>query len=104
MSVVRTAAEVTLAREVRTAEGIEKRSSSSASRRAGSPAWSTRCSCCRAPKPTECRFAASFWNLDDLLAESARALRVLANQRAVTVMTNGDQEVGVTGDDALLRR
>jgi signal transduction histidine kinase len=29
---------------------------------------------------------------------------VLANQRAVTVTTNGDQEVGVTGDDALLRQ
>ena len=45
-----------------------------------------------------------FLNLDDLLAESARALRVLANQRHVTVTTDGDQEVGLTGDDALLRQ
>jgi signal transduction histidine kinase len=45
-----------------------------------------------------------FLNLDDLLAESARAVRVLAEQRAVNVMTGGDEEVGLTGDDALLRQ
>ena len=45
-----------------------------------------------------------FLNLDDILAESARALRVLANQRDVTVTTDGDQEVGLTGDDALCAR
>ena len=45
-----------------------------------------------------------FLNLDDLLAESARALRVLAEQRGVNVVTGGDEEVGLTGDDALLHR
>jgi two-component system, OmpR family, sensor kinase len=45
-----------------------------------------------------------FVNLDDLLAESARALRVLAKQRGVTVVTGGAEEVGLTGDDALLRQ
>jgi signal transduction histidine kinase len=44
-----------------------------------------------------------FLNLDDLLAESARAMRVLATQRGVTVVTGGDEEVGLTGDDALVR-
>ena len=45
-----------------------------------------------------------FLNLDDLLAETARALRVLAGQRGVTLTTEGAQEVGFTGDDALLRQ
>jgi two-component system, OmpR family, sensor kinase len=45
-----------------------------------------------------------FLNLDDLLAESVRALRVLAVQRGVNVVTGGDEEVGVTADDALLRQ
>jgi len=45
-----------------------------------------------------------FLNLDDLLAESVRAARVLANQRGVLVTTSGAEEVGLTGDDALLRQ
>jgi signal transduction histidine kinase len=45
-----------------------------------------------------------FLNVDDLLAESARAVRVLAEQRGITVLTGGDEEVGLTGDDALLRQ
>ena len=45
-----------------------------------------------------------FLNLDDLVAETARALRVLASQRGVTLTTEGAQEVGFTGDDALLRQ
>ena len=45
-----------------------------------------------------------YLNLDDILAESVRALRVLANQRNVSVTAAGDQEVGLTGDDALLRQ
>jgi signal transduction histidine kinase len=45
-----------------------------------------------------------FLNLDDLLAESARAFRVLAQQRGVTVTTGGEEEVSFTGDDALLRQ
>jgi signal transduction histidine kinase len=45
-----------------------------------------------------------FLNLDDIVADSARTLRVLANERGVSVSTNGDQEVGFTGDEALLHR
>ena len=45
-----------------------------------------------------------FLNLDDLLAESVRALRVLAEQRGVRVVTGGDDEVGLTADDALIRQ
>ena len=45
-----------------------------------------------------------FLNLDDLVAESARAVRVLGERRGVNVMTGGDEEVGLTGDDALLRQ
>lgn len=45
-----------------------------------------------------------FLNLDDLLAECVRALRVLAEQRGVSVVTAGDEEVGLTADDALIRQ
>jgi signal transduction histidine kinase len=45
-----------------------------------------------------------FVNLDDIVADSARALRVLADRRGVRVATDGDEEVGFTGDDALLRQ
>jgi signal transduction histidine kinase len=45
-----------------------------------------------------------FLNLDDLLAESVRAARVLAEQRGVNVAAGGDEEVGLTGDDGLLRQ
>ena len=45
-----------------------------------------------------------FLNLDDLLAESVRAARVLAEQRGVGITTAGDEELGLTGDDALLRQ
>lgn len=45
-----------------------------------------------------------FLNLDDVLVESARAVRVLAKQRGVNVATNGDEEIGLAGDPTLLRR
>ncbi|MEZ5283863.1 MAG: ATP-binding protein [Vicinamibacterales bacterium] len=45
-----------------------------------------------------------FLNLDEVVSESVRALRVIAQARAVTVTQEGDQEVGLVGDDALLRR
>ena len=45
-----------------------------------------------------------FLNLDDLVAESVRAARVLAEQRGVNVVTGGDEEVGLTADDALVRQ
>ena len=60
VSVVRTATQVTLAKDVRSAEDIASRWSSSASRRTGSRAWSMRCSCCRAPRLRAYRSATSF--------------------------------------------
>jgi signal transduction histidine kinase len=45
-----------------------------------------------------------FLNLDDLLAESVRAVRLLAAQRGVAVETTSAEEVGLTGDVALLQQ
>lgn len=42
--------------------------------------------------------------LDDLVGDCARALRVLAQQRGVDVITCADSEVARTGDNALLRQ
>ena len=42
--------------------------------------------------------------LDDLVAESARALRVLADERRVTIRTSGDAEVMFWGDATLLKQ
>ncbi len=45
-----------------------------------------------------------FVNLDDLVAETVRAARVVAEQRALRVVVEGHQEVGFDGDDGLLRQ
>ena len=42
--------------------------------------------------------------VDDLVSESARALQVLARDRQVTVTADGDSEVRFVGDDRLLRQ
>jgi len=42
--------------------------------------------------------------LDDLVAECARALRVLADERRVTIRTAGDAEVMFAGDNTLLKQ
>lgn len=42
--------------------------------------------------------------IDDLVAESARALQVLANERQVTIRTRGDAEVMFSGETTLLKR
>jgi signal transduction histidine kinase len=42
--------------------------------------------------------------LDDLVGDCARALRVLAKERGVEVLTCGDTEVSWTGDNGLLRQ
>ena len=47
---------------------------------------------------------AEFVELDEIVDESVRALRVLAQQRGVTVTLGGAQEVGFSGDSALLHR
>lgn len=104
VSVVRTAAQVTLARETRSAD--EYRESLII---VGEQAH-------RLSKLVDAMFLLSrgeaqgvplrceFLNLDDIVADSARGLRVLADQRGVSVATEGDQEVGFTGDDGLLRQ
>jgi signal transduction histidine kinase len=45
-----------------------------------------------------------FLNLDDVLSESVRAVRLLANERSVTITADGDEEVGLIGDDMLLHQ
>ncbi|MEO7271201.1 MAG: ATP-binding protein [Vicinamibacterales bacterium] len=45
-----------------------------------------------------------FVNLDDLVAETVRGARVLAEQRGLRVALEGEQEVGFHGDDGLLRQ
>jgi signal transduction histidine kinase len=42
--------------------------------------------------------------LDDLVAECVRALRVVAEERAVTIRSAGDSEVAFSGDNTLLRQ
>ena len=42
--------------------------------------------------------------IDDLVAESARALQVLANERDVTIRTHGNAEVMFSGDTTLLKQ
>lgn len=45
-----------------------------------------------------------FVNLDDIVAETVRAARVLAEHQGVRVAMEGEQEVGFHGDDGLLRQ
>ena len=42
--------------------------------------------------------------VDDLVAECARALRIVADERQVVIRTCGDAEVAFSGDDTLLRQ
>ena len=42
--------------------------------------------------------------VDDLVAECARALRVLADERGVTIQTSGDSEVLLSADTTLLKQ
>ena len=42
--------------------------------------------------------------LDDIAEETARALRVLASERQVSLAVDGDKEVAFVGDDGLLRQ
>ena len=104
VSVVRTTTQVTLSREVRSPEEYRE-SLVIVAEQAG-----------RLSKLVDAMFLLSraeahgvplrpeFLNLDEMLSDSARALRVLADQRGVRIRTDGDQEVGFTGDDALLRQ
>jgi signal transduction histidine kinase len=104
VSVVRTAAQVTLAKHERSLEEYREsleiigEQAHRLSRLVDAMFLLSRAEARGVPLQRE------FLNLDDVLAESARALRVLANQRGVAVTTGGDEEVGLTGDDALLRQ
>lgn len=104
VSVVHTTAQVTLARlsrapdEYRESLGIVAEQSARLARMVDAMFLLSRAEAHGLPLRRE------FVNLDDVVAESARALRVLADQRGVTITVDGDQEVGLTGDDALLRQ
>ena len=104
VSVVRTATQVTLSKNARTSEEYRESlaiigdQATRLSRLVDAMFLLSRAEADSNPLRPE------FLNLDDLLAESVRAARVLAEQRDVTITTAGDEEVGLTGDDALLRQ
>ena len=104
VSVVRTATQVTLAKEVRSADeyreslAIIGEQANRLSRLVDAMFLLSRAEAVGVPLRRE------FLNLDDVLAECARALRVLADRRGVAVETVGAEELGLTGDDALLRQ
>jgi two-component system, OmpR family, sensor kinase len=104
VSVVRTAVQVTLARESRSVDEYREslvivgEQAARLSRLVDAMFLLSRAEAQGVPLRRE------FLNLDDLVAECARAVRVLASERQVTVTTSGAQEVGLTGDDGLLRQ
>ena len=104
LSVVRTATQVTLSQDVRSPEEYREslmivgEQAHRLSRLVDAMFLLSRAEAKGVPLRHE------FLNLDDILAESARGFRVLANQRGVAMTTDGDQEVGLMGDDALLRQ
>jgi signal transduction histidine kinase len=104
VSVVRTATQVTLAKEVRSADEYREalviigEQAGRLSRLVDSMFLLSRA------EAHGVLLRREFLNLDDILAESARAFRVLAQQRGVSVTTKGDEEVSFMGDDALLRQ
>lgn len=104
VSVVRTATQVTLARDLRSAneyrESLEVigEQADRLTRLVDAMFLLSRAEAQGVPLHRE------FLNLDDLLAECVRAVRVLADQRGVVVETAGAEEVGLTGDAALLRQ
>ena len=104
VSVVRTATQVTLAKEVRSADEYREslviigEQAARLSRLVDSMFLLSRA------EAHGVLLRREFLNLDDILAESARAFRVLAQQRGVTVITDGEEEVSFTGDDVLLRQ
>jgi two-component system OmpR family sensor kinase len=104
VSVVRTATQVTLAKEVRSPDEYREslviigEQANRLSRLVDSMFLLSRAEANGVPLRRE------FLNLDDVVVESARAARVLANQRGVVVTTSGAEEVALTGDDLLLRQ
>lgn len=106
VSVVNTATQVTLARETRSNEEYREsltiiaEQATRLSRLVDAMFLLSRAEARGVPLRPE------FLHLDELIAESVRALRVLAGQRGVTVDIDGHghEEIGITADDALLRR
>lgn len=104
VSVVRTTAQVTLARSQRSEEDyresliIVEEQSARLARLVDAMALLSRAEAAGIPLMREPLY------LDDLAGDCARALRVLAKQRGVDVLTCGDTEVAWTGDDVLLRQ
>ena len=83
---------------------IANRSPSSRSSPRGSRASLTPCSCSRAPRRTASRSMREPLYLDDLVAECARALRVLADERGVTVRRRETPRSCSSGDNTLLQQ
>lgn len=104
VSVVRTAAQVTLAREGRTLDEFRQamtiiaEQSSRLSRLVDDMFLLSRAEAHGVPLRRE------FVHVDEVLAESARAVQVLANQRDVSVTIGGAEEVGLSADKGLLHR
>ena len=104
VSVVRTTAQVTLARSLRTEQdyreslAIVEEQSARLARLVDAMFLLSRAEAAGIPLIREPLY------LDDLVGDCARALRVLAKERGVDVLTCGDTEVSWTGDDGLLRQ
>ena len=104
VSVVRTTAQVTLARDVRTEDDyresltIVAEQSGRLARLVDAMFLLSRAEAQGIPLMREPVY------LDELIAECARALRVFANERNVDVRTSGDEEVTFFGDNTLLRQ
>jgi signal transduction histidine kinase len=104
VSVVRTTAQVTLAREVRSADDYREsmtivgEQAERLSKLVDAMFLLSRAEAHGVPIEREPLY------LDDIVTETARALQVLASTRGVQVNTVTDGEVGFVGDDRLLRQ
>ena len=104
VSIVRTATQVTLARDSRTEDEYRQaltiigEQGGRLSRLVDDMFLLSRAEAQGVPLRRE------FLHFDDVVADSARAVRVLADQRRVTVTVAGADELGLAGDDALLRQ
>jgi signal transduction histidine kinase len=104
VSVIRTATQVTLAKEARSADEYREslviigEQATRLARLVDAMFLLARAEAHEMPLRRE------FLNLDDVLSESVRAVRLLANERSVTVTADGDEEVGLIGDDMLLHQ
>lgn len=104
VSVIRTTAQVTLARSPRSEEDyresltIVEEQSARLARLVDAMFLLSRAEAAGIPLTPEPLY------LDDLVDDCARALRVLAKEQGVDVVTGGDIEVSWTGDNGLLRQ